>query len=460
MDYTDKPCNDDIDILSDIGFIDPMNNRRRRKPKKKIPPQELSLTIKEIGSGGDGVGVHEGVRVFVPKTTAGDVVRIRVEGGVRDGCHGQVLEFIEQSPSRISAPCPHYETCGGCSLQHLSERDYRDWKIDHVKKTLARARVEPEQWDEAIFLSAGTRRRCTLSVKKIGKKILIGYLSARSHYITDVSHCPILTPKLEELLTTLRPYLFDLLPEGKAVRLALQDAGAVEALMIGEGWRADKDDFTLAQKECLAEMAAALNLARISYCSDEASEPEVMISRAPLRKTFGNITVTLPAGAFLQASNAGEKALVESVMKYAKGAQSAIDLFCGCGTFTGALLSEGASVHAVDSFAAGTKALALCQNPKLSTEVVNLFQEPIITRDLNAYDVAVFDPPRAGAKAQAEELAQSDVARIIAVSCNPSTFARDARILIEDGDYILKSIRIIDQFVWSSHIEVVALFER
>lgn len=435
-----------------------MRNRRPKKKKKGID-KTVTLPITELGAGGDGIGSYDDKPVYVPKTLPGDHVTVNIDKASAGGFMARLLSFETPSEQRATPSCQHFDQCGGCDLQHMTQEAYREWKVAKVKKTLERADVQPKIWEEPIFMEAASRRRTTLAVLKMGKKLRLGYHEPRSHNIVSVQDCPILEPALNAKIQDLRPFLLRLAPERKAVSITLQMTGGLDVVLIGEDWR-ERGMFSLEQNETLAEMAHALDIARLSIRDNDLSEPEVLIMRCSIIKKFGAISVTLPPVPFLQASDAGESALVKCVAEHAKGGKNIIDLFCGCGTFTGALLKNGAQVHAIDSDENAVSALAKTNYLNLTTHVGNLFKEPLISRDLNDYDMAVFDPPRAGAKAQVEELAYSDIPRIIAVSCNPSTFARDANILIEEGDYALGSVRIIDQFVWSAHVEIVGLFVR
>lgn len=436
-----------------------MNNRSTRKPKKKIQPKEIALTIEEIGAGGDGVGMYNGKSVYIPKAAAGDVLTVRVVEG-KDDYKGDILSVQTPSPERVSAPCPHYEACGGCALQHIGEDVYRAWKIAKVKTTLERTGVTPRTWEEPVFLPPATRRRTTFAVLKTNdKNLILGYHAPRSHAITDIASCLILDPVLDKLIKTMRPYLLRLAPLRKTVDVTLQNAGGLDVVLTGE-WQ-DRRIFTLEQNEALAAMANDLDMARISMRAHEHAPCEILLSHKPVLKTFGSLSVPLPPTAFLQASDAGEKALGEIVLRHAQEATHVADLFCGCGTFSGKLLQAEKSVLAIDSDQAAIQALGGCKNPKLVARKQNLFKEPVALREFESLniDTIVIDPPRAGAKEQMDILAQSTIPRIISVSCNPATFARDARIL-QEGGYTLQSLTLVDQFVWSPHVELVALFQK
>lgn len=433
-----------------------MNNHRNRRTKKKIPPQDITLRIEEIGASGDGIAYHDNMRIFVPKTMAGETVNARIEGGIKDGCHAKLLSILSPSPNRHAPVCPHFENCGGCALQHLGEDTYRTWKVQQVKTTLERAGIRSEKWEEPIFIPAATRRRTTLAIHKLSdKKIKIGYQPPRTHDITDITECGILDPALENIVLNLKPYILPLAPMRKNVDITLQKAGGIDMVLTGE-WR-ENGDFTLEQHEAIATMMQDLDIARLSLRSNEHNPCEVLLTRKPMVKTFGALTVSLPPAAFLQASDTAEKTLCDLAIPHLDKAQNTADLFCGCGTFAGHMLAKGQNVTAIDGDAAAMKSLVSCAHPNLQTQTRNLFKEPLTTKELEGFDAIIFDPPRAGAKAQVENLAYSDVSKIIAISCNPATFARDLKTLTQDGDYEIESIRIVDQFTWSSHCEMIAI---
>lgn len=414
-----------------------------------------NLTIKAIGAGGDGISESNGKSVFVPKTAPGDIIAARIQNQNAEGIQARLTSIAEPSPDRVNPPCPYFKRCGGCALQHVNEDFYRNWKTGKVLQTLQRANVAVEHVEETVFLPATTRRRTTMAAVQNGKDIIFGYSEVRSHNIVDAKMCLILEPELNDKIQSLRPYLPRLLSGQRRMDIMLQHTGgAYDMVLTGL-----KMPLNLEQLEMLGELAENLNIARISAREKEFAAPEILFTRHKLIKNFGDLPVVLPPGAFLQASAAGETALVEAVLRYAGSAARIADLFSGCGTFTGALLQKGVKVFAADGDAEAIKALSATKHANLTTARRNLFKEPLSMAELNKFEAVVFDPPRAGAKEQCKELAQSDVPRVIAVSCSPSSFARDARALIEGG-YDLESLTIVDQFVWSSHVELVALFRK
>lgn len=398
-----------------------------------------------LGARGEGIAETASGRVFLPFTLPGDRVTARVAGD-----HGTVTDFREEAPRQESV-CPHFGTCGGCLLQHMPESDYRGWKRRRIIDALHKKGFSDPPVAEPAVSPPHSRRRAVLSFKRHGKGVALGYHAHRSHRIVDIAVCPVTTPAIEALIEPLRAALTDLsFAQGRIV-LTDTETG-IDGVLAGVGAPALQD------REGLAAFAEAQDLARVCISESEipASDAEPVIIRRQPTVRFGAQDIALPPAAFLQATKDGEAALTETVLDWAKGPNMA-DLFAGCGTFSIPLARQH-RVHAVDSDTILLAALAAALKGGAHTnEARDLFAAPLSVPELSAFDTVLFDPPRAGAKAQAEALAGSAVPRVIAVSCNPATFARDARILA-DGGYRLRAVRPVDQFLWSPHVELAALF--
>ena len=351
--------------------------------------------------------------------------------------------------------CRHFGVCGGCVHQDLSGAEYRVLKRQTVVEALTRHGIEVPV-EEVVEVPPGTRRRATMKAKLEDGRVHLGFHAARTHDIVDIEECLVLAPALMTLLPGLRAMLAELLaPAGDAeLRLTLSETG----LDLGLRWRLPNDTPTLA---ALARWAAKLKIARISAHGEE------VVSLVPPSVHLGKAQVALPPETFLQPTQEGEAALQAFVGETLSRAKKIADLFCGCGTFTFPL-AEKARVHAVELDAPMLDALAAAAKATpglkpVTVEKRNLFKRPLTTielsAELSAYDGVCLDPPRAGALEQAKMLAQSKLARIAYVSCDAETFARDARVLI-DGGFVLKRVMPVDQFLWSSHIELAAAFVR
>jgi 23S rRNA (uracil1939-C5)-methyltransferase len=416
---------------------------------------EIELTIAHVGVRGDGVAEWQGRPIYVPLTAPGDRVRVRLGHKRGEGQSAELVSLI--APGARGAPvCPHFGSCGGCALQHLAPDAYTQMKEAQIATALRQHGVTAEAMLPLRRVAPGTRRRARLSVRRLRNGAEIGFNARQTHAITDMRSCAVLHPAIVALIEPLRRAAPALWPGGAAsATVTLGDTG-LDVLLD----RAAAPD--LATLEALADFAAAQDLARLMWRVGE-TEPVPAAVRRPPRVIFSGVAVALPPDAFLQASREAEAILVAEVQAGIGGAGRVADLYAGLGTFTFAL-AQSASVHAVESAASAVAALAAAASGaqragRVSAERRDLEARPLLADELRHFDAVVFDPPRAGAKAQSAALAASDVPRIVAVSCSPASFARDARALI-DGGYRLRHVQPIDQFAWSPHVELVAAFER
>lgn len=453
------------------------NRRRSVRPSGKMPRQarslppgpELDLTIEGLGGQGDGVAAGPDGPVFVPFAAPGDRVRVRL-GAARGQGRGQgreatLLEVVAAGPQRAEPPCPHFGACGGCLMQHVADAPYRAWKRDVAIRALARAGFdETELRDRLVAPLAttppATRRRLTLSARRGRDRVFLGFNERRSNHLIDLEACPVARPELAALLPALRAVLAEVLAEREAVDLALTVLeDGVDLLILAQR------SPDLAAREALAGFAESADLARISWQDGDAPAEPIAHRRAGIVR-FGGVPVVLPPGGFLQASGEGEAILTRLVADGVGPAARIADLFCGAGTFALPLATAqpGRLVQAVDGDGPALAALeAACNAAGLAPFVAiarrNLARDPLEGGELAGLDAAIFDPPRAGAAAQAAALAASPVPVVVAVSCNPASFARDAALL-RDGGYRLDWLVPVDQFLWSPHVELVARFVR
>ncbi len=417
---------------------------------------ERIVEIVEIGDRGDGVA--EGP-VYVPYTAPGDRARIslgrRRRGG---GVAGELIDLVEPGAVRAEPACPHFGRCGGCALQHVQDAFYRDWKRQRVATALARRGLADVPIAPLATTPAGTRRRANLvAMRRRDGTVRLGYHGRASQRVVDIEACPILAPVLVGLLGPLRWLFASLLAPGArgGAMITATDGGA--DVMIEADLELDP-----AVRETLAGFAAATDLARLTVRRPKSDFIDPIVLRRPATVAFAGVTVDLPPGGFLQASPAAERLLVAEVTAAANGARRIADLFAGCGTFSFAL-ARRASVHAVEGQAVLADAIRSAVNRMrlnhLTVSHRDLFQRPLDAAALHEFDAVVFDPPRAGARAQCRELAAAAVPVVIGVSCDPGTFARDARTLV-DGGYRLDRVLPVDQFLWSPHVELVGIFRR
>jgi 23S rRNA (uracil1939-C5)-methyltransferase len=414
------------------------------------------VAIEAIGAGGDGIARLGGKPVYVPFTLPGDVVRVRLRGRRGEGLAASLLEVVEPGPARVEPPCPHFGACGGCGLQHLADGAYLGWKRETVVQALAHRGIEADV-APILRIPPGRRRRATFVASREGRRVRLGFHGPASHAVIDLRTCLILLPPLVALMEPLRAALAPLLSprQTAAVAVTWTDGGA-DVLVAS---RAPPD---LAAREALAAFAETADVARLSWSRPRGVPEPLALRRAP-RILFGRAAVEPPPGGFLQPSAEGEAALVERARAALAGRRRLADLFSGCGTFTFPL-AEAARVHAVDGHVAALAALERAARraglaDRISTERRDLSRNPVEAAALAPFDAVIFDPPRAGARAQAVELARSKVPLVVGVSCEPATFARDARILLDAG-FRLGAVTPVDQFAWSPHVELIAAFSR
>lgn len=422
------------------------------------------LKISRLGAQGDGIADSDSRPVFVAYTLAGESVVADIEGE-----RGKLVGVIKEAASRVAPVCKHFGPagsgngpgsdektpvgCGGCALQHFALDAYRDWKHGTVGQALAMRGIDT-QVEPMISVGLGARRRAVLTARRSGKSVAIGFHGAGTHDLVDLEMCPVLAPEMVAVLPGLRELIGPLIEDRAELRITvLKAANGLDIDISGSSTRALP---TLRAR--LAERATKLSILRLSL------DKEPLFQQAPPYIRCGTAEVVPAPGTFLQASAEAEAAMADLVLgALGKRAKRAADLFCGVGAFSFVLASR-AKVVAMDSDAAALDALEEAKRRVQGLRGIearrrDLYQEPLSRKELEPFDLVVFDPPRAGAKAQAEMLAKSKVPVVVAVSCNPSTLARDLRILL-DGGYRLESVTPIDQFLFTAHVEVVSVLRR
>lgn len=419
--------------------------------------ETVELVPAAMGGQGDAIAEWQGRRVFVPLALPGERVRATLQPAAAGDYLATRMDILEASPDRTTPPCGHFGTCGGCALQHWAEPAYRAWKLDLVRQALGhRGLALPARVDQ-VFVPHATRRRAEFAAAKRNGSVMVGFHAARSDAIVDQHECPILAPALAALVQPLRTALQEVLREGVAVDvLATETATGLDLLVSGA---AAPDPV---RRAALARFAAQHAIARIGWQAKRGTPEPIVLLRSP-QVRFGEVLVDLPMPSFLQPSAEGEAALKSAVLAAIGKARRIAELHAGCGTFTFDLARIG-KVHAVEGSRPSLNALDHAAkraqlNHRIATEARDLERAPLTFQELKNFDAVVFDPPRAGAKAQSEVLAKSRVPGVIAISCNPATFARDARALV-DGGYELTAMTVIDQFIWSPHVELVAAFRK
>jgi 23S rRNA (uracil1939-C5)-methyltransferase len=406
------------------------------------------LVIDHVGHRGDGVAFADGQTVYVPYALAGETVEVAPVPDHPD--RRRLLQVERASPQRVTAFCPHFGICGGCAIQHWESERYRAWKREIVVETLAQAKLDCEVY-QLIDAHGLGRRRITLHARMGTHDVLkVGFAAASSHDIIPVDRCPILDPGLSGALDAGWAIAEPLISIGKPldIQMSATDNG-LDVDVRGSG------PLPAATIAMLSRVAEQHRLARLTR------HGELVLMRTPPTIAIGTAQVILPPASFLQATVAGEEALAALVSGHCRRAKHIADLFCGVGPFALRLAAKS-RIAAFDSDAGAVTALQKAATSTsglkpIKAEARDLFRRPLMPQELRDYDTVVFDPPRQGAQAQAQQLAASKIPVVVAVSCNVATFARDARILI-DGGYRIEGVTPVDQFRHTPHVELVARF--
>ena len=412
-----------------------------------------TITIDRLGAQGDGIAASHDGPVYVPFTLPGETVAIaRVKN------QGTVMSIASASADRQEPPCRHFGpdgingTCGGCTLQHMADAPYGAFKRQLVVDALKSKGLTPEV-GEIVAAHPGERRRVVFAARKTEKDMLIGFNQAESHHIVAIEECPISSAGIISRLPAIRAVGAAIATNAEAFRIAvLETLSGLDLAVEGVKKLSDQQ-----RRKAIEVVLGLRGIARVSLDGEILIEPSKPIVE------FGGVQVSPPAGGFTQATKPAEEAMAKLVLAHVGKAKRMADLFAGAGTFSLQLARLG-RVHAVEGDA---KAIAALDHAARNTQGLkpvtvekrDLFRRPLMTAELKVYDAVVFDPPRAGAEFQCKELARSAVKKIVAVSCNPLTLARDLAILVEGG-YRITSVTPIDQFLWTSHVEVVATLEK
>jgi 23S rRNA (uracil1939-C5)-methyltransferase len=403
---------------------------------------QFTFEISRLGGLGDGSGTYEDSQYFVPKSTVGDILKVNTtdsQGGQR---RAEIVEIVKAGPNRVAAPCPHFTACGGCALQHLDHDAYQNFKKSIVTTALGYGGF-PEVEPIIHFLPANTRRRTEFKIENRQ----LAYVAAKSHTKVPINSCLILIPELQALIKPINKML-PKFPHVTGVSISMTDTGIDMLLQL-----ASSDGGLSYYKPFLD----TLPLARVSIQWPSKSI-QMLDQKEMILMRLGNHDVPIPADAFLQASSEAQKIITDLVVKAVTGTSPIVDLFCGMGTYSFPMSDNRARVHAVDNNGPMIDHMKGI-SPQVSVQKRDLFLNPLTTEELKKYKAAVINPPRMGAAAQIKHLAASGIPKIVMVSCNHSTWSRDAKALKTAG-YNLQSLTAIDQFVYSPHVEIVSVFSR
>ncbi|MBX2833034.1 MAG: RsmD family RNA methyltransferase [Rhodospirillales bacterium] len=446
---------------------------RKRQPSRRDPliGFEAPVTIEQIGARGDGiahVAAPDGksVLVYVDCVLPGDTVKVALRQKRGDGYGAEVIEEISRTEAFNPPRCSHFKECGGCALQHMDDGAYRNWKRDKAKVALLRAGLDSDAIEDLLeeveVSPPASRRRAGFSVHVGATGVYVGFHGRFSHTVLNVPDCAVLRPELmtfrEAFVGFLKSCPVDHARDIKEVFVTLADNG-LDVLIHAS------NDPDLDMRQDLAIFADEQNIARLSWKVGDRPDEPVAARHVP-RVNFESVDVPIAPGGFLQATREGEAALVNAVKEALAeiAPKQVADLFCGVGSFTFALALSGKrrSVTAVESDPRAVELLQYAVGQSGSPIKVvkrDLFRQPLTGDELANFDLVVFDPPRAGALAQCEALALDGPEWVLAVSCNPATFTRDMRVL-RNGGYEIQKVVPVDQFLWSSHLELFAVLRR
>ncbi len=424
------------------------HGRSRGRPQAAQETRDLTLRVTELGRHCDGIASDgaDGDRYFVGHVVPGELVRVRAAGN-----RAELLEVIEPSPDRVAAFCQHYGKCGGCSAQHLGSRAYGDWKSDIITKALNNQGLEMAI-DDLIDAHGDGRRRVTFHLQIQNGKVRAGFMQPRSRDLVEIVDCPILSPALKDTPKLVQALAQPFVNSVRQLDMALTETtNGVDCDIRGA------ETITYDMHVSLAQLADQWNLARITL------DGVIELERHKPMLPVGAVAIPLPPGSFLQATTLGEDTLAGLVERELGTAKKVADLFCGVGPYA-LRFARQARVYAADSNQVAIAALGHGARhgvglKQIDAEVRDLFRNPVFRDDLGSFDVVILNPARAGAQAQSEELAASEVPLVVYVSCDPATLARDARILV-DGGFKLARLTAVDQFKYAAHIETVAVFRR
>jgi len=420
-------------------------------PQGQVGPFEAEIT--SMGAQGDGLGhTADDHTVFASFTIPGEKVRLEAKEG-----RAELIEVLRASPDRIEPACPHFFACGGCALQHWAHGPYLAWKQDKVRQALSRERLSAE-FAPPFAASPGSRRRVALHARKGSREAArLGYKARRSWTLVEIAVCPIADPRLVAAFPALKRLAAPLFEHPKS-------APTLHCTLTGTGIDVDitgveskSGGLSADARMRVAEAAAAADLARVTLACEivyQARQPVVRL---------GPASAALPPGGFLQAVPQAEEAMAAFALEAVSGSGRIADLFCGLGTFTFRLATI-APVIAADSDAQAVRALTAASGTapglkSIRAEARDLYRRPVLAQELKGVDAVLFDPPRAGAEAQARQIAASAASVVVGVSCDATTFARDGRILADAG-FRLERVMVVDQFLWSAHVELVGVFRR
>ncbi|MEI7669477.1 MAG: methyltransferase [Pseudomonadota bacterium] len=401
----------------------------------------IELKIERLAGLADGMGISEGRKVFVPYSSEGDLLTVEIIKTTADADYGKIIEIIKPGTGRIKPECKHFGACGGCSMQHISKMEYLDFKQKTADLAISKAGFNIKA-EKIVTIPQNSRRRATFKLEN-GK---VGFYEEGSHNIVDMEECLILDPELFNFIKDIKPSL-----------ISLPEITKMQVNKVANGYDLVLECRNLTQEKIQkAGLYKNELIRRISFRIKD--KIQIIHTKGKITIAVSGVQVPLPPQAFLQASVFAENKMINLVTDSVKNSKNILDLFSGIGTYS-INLAKFSKVTAIEIDAEMVKALQSVNVNNLTVTRRDLFAKPLDKKELSVYDAIVINPPRTGAKAQCELISLSSVPKVTMVSCNPATFSRDARIL-KQGGYNLKKVTPIDQFVYSSHLELVAEFDK
>jgi 23S rRNA (uracil1939-C5)-methyltransferase len=426
-------------------------------------PCSSPIIIQRLGAEGDGIAaLEDGRTCYVPFTLPRESIHVETIKETRSTAHARALSIVSPAPERINAPCASFGTCGGCQLQHLNESTYAAFKQEKLASVMHRLGVSTATIQPLVLCGYGSRRRLDLAVSSYKGELIIGFHGAFSAHVIDIrATCPIAHPQIQQLLQPLTQHCAATQSAKQLRGIHLQ---CVNDSSIDITLRLQKMP-SASEKEAWSAFAAQhAHIARISFTLQDQDDHPRLIYGQDVSIEIAGVRVALPSGAFLQAASAGQAALTQFVCTHAHNHARILDLYCGLGTFSLPLAQQGSHVTAYEGSDTMIHALHNATiHARLEQLLIakqhDLFKHPIAAQEINRFDCVVINPPRNGALPQTQQIARSTIGNVIMVSCNPITFERDARCLLQAG-FTLQHIQGVDQFAMSSHLEIAAHFVR
>ncbi len=415
----------------------------------------MTVTIQRLGGLGDGIAEYCNAPLLVPCTAEGDIVSVMIHAYSAGRYYGRMVEVLSPAPARRAPECGYFNDCGGCGLQHLSQEAYRQFKRATLAEALRKSGYNADAVESNIvFLNPAARRRAEFMLLHSPQGIRLAYQRMRSHLPVEVSACAVLAPPLQQWLKAASVMLNGIhgIAAINRVHVTLAQNDAIDLIFFADQMISSKN------KQRLNAVAPDLGVCRVAL-QEGVNTPVVIWQSAPPALVFAGHRVMFPPGAFLQASETGEQAIASVLLPAVPPNARIADLFCGVGTWSFYLARDAQYIHAFEQDERLLQALGEMNIPAIKPIRRDLFRMPLSAANWQKYDVAIINPPRAGAFAQVEEMARSTLSKVAMVSCNPATFARDAAILRRTG-FRLASLIGVDQFTYTTHLELVAIFER